>query len=47
MEMLYKKQSEAESAIPMTQSDIFKGVTRDLAINALKAATDMEAAYRA
>jgi hypothetical protein len=47
MEMLYRKQSEVESAIPTTQLDMFKGVTRDLAVNALKAATDMEAAFRA
>ncbi len=46
MEMLYKKQSEAESVIPTTQLDMFKGMTRGLAVNALKAATDMEAAYQ-
>jgi hypothetical protein len=47
MEMPDKKQGKAESAIPMTQLDMFKGVTKDLAVNALKAATDMAAAYRA
>ena len=44
--MPYKSHGKLGDEIPMTQLVMFKPVTKDLAVNALKAATDMEAAYR-